>query len=98
MGLEKITTKESAKEYLRNKNIKSEDKAKHERAYFIEKTRKALGQDQKGIWYTFERVNGICKTWSTELIRDRFLLAEKYGKDFPKIWFGIRKNEQKKVD
>lgn len=71
---------------------KSEDKAKHERAYWVEKTRKALGVNLQGKEYSFGQVNGMTRHWTKYKIRDRFLHCEKHS-NFPKVWFGMRKKE-----
>lgn len=76
----------------------SEDKAKHERAYWIEKTRKALGIHWKTKKeYTFGQVNGLTRKWSVYQIRDRFLYVEKNADIFGKVWFGMIKQEKAKA-
>ncbi len=75
----------------------SEDKAKHERAYWIEKTRKAFGIHYKTKKeYTFGQVNGLTRNWSVCQIRDRFLYCEKNADIFGKVWFGMRKQDLEK--
>lgn len=75
----------------------SEDKAPHERAYWIEKTRKALGNHWKtGKPYSFGQINGLTKGWSVYKIRDRFFYCEKADKEFGFVWFGMRKQDKEK--
>ena len=73
----------------------SEDKAPHERAYYVELTRKALGIHWKTKKeYSFGQVNGLTKGWSKELIRDRYEYCTKHVNcEFGKAWFGIRKKD-----
>lgn len=74
--------------------LASEDKAKHERAYYVELTRKALGTHWKtGKPYTFGQVNGLTRGWSVAQLRERYFYCEKYGTPFSKVWFGMRKQE-----
>lgn len=80
------------------KQQQSEDKAKHERAFWVEKTRKALGIHWKtGKPYTYGQVNGLTRSWSVYQIRDRFIYCEKYGNPFSKVWFGMRKQAIEKA-
>lgn len=73
----------------------SEDKAPHEKAYWVEMTRKALGIHWKTKKeYSFGQVNGLTKTWSMEKIRDRYEYCTKHTNcEFGKAWFGMRKRD-----
>lgn len=81
---------------LEKKSESSEDKATHERAYWVELTRKALGTHWKTKKeYTFGMVNGLTRSWSMEKIRDRYEYCTKHVNcEFSKAWFGIRKKEK----
>lgn len=73
--------------------LASEDKAKHERAYYVELTRKALGTNLKGKPYTFGQVNGLTRKWSTQKLRERYYYCQK-ADIFGKVWFGMRKQDK----
>lgn len=74
---------------------KPEDKAVHQRAYWVELTRQSLGKHWKTHKdYTFSHINGLTKSWSVEKIKNRYLYIKKYAKcEFSKAWFGMRKKD-----
>lgn len=71
----------------------SEDRATHERAYYVELTRKMLGNNLNGKPYTFGQVLGMTKDWSISQLRDRFFYCSKRDKP-PVVWFGMRKKDK----
>lgn len=82
----------------KTKPVASEDKAKHERAYWVELTRKALGDHWKTKKpYTFGVVNGLTRKWPIAKIRDRYLYCQKQNGEFSFIWFGMRKQDKQKT-
>lgn len=75
----------------------SENKAKHERAYWVELTRKELGTNQDGDEYTFGQINGLTSNWKLSKLRDRYNYCKKHANcSFPKAWWGIRKRDKQK--
>lgn len=82
----------------REEPVNSEDKAKHERAYYIELTRKELGNHWKTKKpYTFGMINGLTKNWSILKIKDRYFYCKKHANcEFGKAWFGLRLQDKKK--
>lgn len=67
--------------------------APHERAYWVEETRKMLGMDLKGRPYTFGRINGLTRDWKVEWIRDIYLEAT-HSKNPAKFWWWCRKESK----
>lgn len=73
----------------------SEDRAPHKRAYWVELTRKALGDNRQGKPYSFGQINGLTSNWSVQKLRDRYFYCKKHANcSFPKAWFGMRKKDK----
>lgn len=87
------------KKFERQAPQNSEDKAKHERAYWVELTRKALGIHWKTKKeYTFGNINGLTRKWSIAEIRDRYLYISKHATcPFSMAWFGMIKQDKEKA-
>lgn len=74
----------------------SENKAVHERAYWVELTRKALGKNKNGKPYTFGQINGLTRDWSVQKLSYRYQYCTKQEGAFGFIWFGMRKQDKEK--
>lgn len=71
----------------------SENKAPHRRSYWVEKTRKALGERQDGSKYSFGQINGLTSDWSVNKIKRRFNECRKADIPFAPLWHWKRNNQ-----
>lgn len=69
---------------------KSENKANHKRGYWVEKTRKKLGQpnDDRNE-YPFEQIVGLTGDWSVGKIKQRYHKCKKADIPFAPLWWHL---------
>jgi len=77
-----------------SKSEPSENKATHKRAYWVEKTRKALGTKENGETYSFGQVNGLTSNWTVNKIKRRFNECKKADIPFAPLWHWKRNQEK----